>query len=158
MLTKQTILEILDKPGLQAGINDYCYLFNNLYSTNVAEDAHYQDVFRKFYQMRKFYSDEFASVYFQLLEELKADQNNVTFQEIFDRILGIQNTFEMSFSSKMLHMLQPENPIWDSVVAKEHFGLCIPASGHKKRESAVCRNMICTKRNFMNIYILIKDR
>ena len=41
MLTKQTILEILDKPGLQAGINDYCYLLNNLYSTNVAEDAHY---------------------------------------------------------------------------------------------------------------------
>ena len=60
MLTKQTILEILDKPGLQAGINDYCYLLNNLYSTNVAEDAHYQDVFRKFYQMRKFYSDEFV--------------------------------------------------------------------------------------------------
>ena len=94
MLTKQTILEILDKSGLQAGINDYCYLLNNLYSTNVAEDAHYQDVFRKFYQMRKFYSDEFARSYFQLLEELKADQNNVTFQELFDRILGIQNTFE----------------------------------------------------------------
>ena len=84
MLTKQTILEILDKPGLQAGINDYCYLLNNLYSANVAEDAHYQDVFRKFYQMRKFYSDEFASGYFQLLEELKADQNKVTFQELYE--------------------------------------------------------------------------
>ena len=148
MLTKQTILEILDKPGLQAGINDYCYLLNNLYSTNVAEDAHYQDVFRKFYQMRKFYSDEFASGYFQLLEELKADQNNVTFQEIFDRILGIQNTFEMSFSSKMLHMLQPENPIWDSVVTKEHFGLCIPASGHKNRESACVQRYDLYKKRF----------
>lgn len=148
MLTKQIILEILDNPGLQAGINDYSYLLNNLYSTNVAEDAHYQDVFRKFYQMRKFYSDEFASGYFQLLEELKADQNNVTFQEIFDRILGIQNTFEMSFSSKMLHMLQPENPIWDSVVTKEHFGLCIPASGHKNRESACVQRYDLYKKRF----------
>lgn len=158
MLTKQTILEILDKPGLQAGINDYCYLLNNLYSTNVAEDAHYQDVFRKFYQMRKFYSDEFASGYFQLLEELKADQNNVTFQEIFDRILGIQNTFEMSFSSKMLHMLQPENPIWDSVVTKEHLDFAYRHQDIKTVKVYVCRDTICTKRGFTNIYILMKDR
>ena len=46
MLTKQTILEILDKPGLQAGINDYCYLLNNLYWIN-------SDFYNKFYFMDK---------------------------------------------------------------------------------------------------------
>ena len=40
----------------------------------------------------------------------------------------------MSFSSKLLHTIKPEYPIWDSVVTKEHFGIRPPYASCKNRE------------------------
>ena len=53
----------------------------------------------------------------------------------------------MSFSSKLLHTIKPEYPIWDSVVTKEHFGIRPPYASCKNREQ------LCIER-----YDLYQDR
>lgn len=158
MLTKQTILEILDKPGLQAGINDYSYLLNNLYSTNVAEDAHYQDVFRKFYQMRKFYSDEFASGYFQLLEELKAGQITSLFRRYLIGYWGYRIPLKCLFRVKCYICCSRRIRFGIVWLRRSILDFAYRHQDIKTVKVHVCRDTICTKRGFTNIYILMKDR
>lgn len=43
-------------------------------------------------------------------------------------------TLEVSFSSKLVHTLDPEQPIWDRNVTDRHFGYKIPTYGTKDRE------------------------
>lgn len=42
-------------------------------------DTEFQNIYRDFYQMRRFYSDEFARKYFRLMEQIKG-MSGVTFK------------------------------------------------------------------------------
>ncbi len=128
---------ILEKDSLKKGIEQYQSIRNRLYATNITEDTEFQNDFRTFYQMRRFYSDEFARHYFLLLEQLKYTQN-ISFEMAMERVKHIQGTYEMSFASKLAHTINPTLPIWDSVVTK-HFGVRAPYSKSKDREQACCK-------------------
>lgn len=43
----------------------------------------------------------------------------------------------VSFSSKLVHTLEPEQPIWDRSVTDKHFGYKISAYGTKDREKNI---------------------
>lgn len=136
---KTSILyETLHKVKLAEGLKTYQYLMTSLHSTDVSRDEAFQTAFRNFYQMRSFYSDEFARSYFKLMEKLKDYGPDMTFKIAFERVKHIQHTYEMSFSSKLAHTINPLLPIWDSVVTSGHFGIRPPYAGHKDRENACC--------------------
>lgn len=137
MIEIKHVEEILKKTELEQGLKKYILIMEEFKKVNVAEDISYQKTFRDFYQMRRFYSDEFASEYFKIMEDMKRVQN-VTFEEIFQRVKCIQNTYEISFASKMLHTFDPSKPIWDSIVTKGHFKITAPYPGAKNREKAFC--------------------
>ena len=137
MLTIEKTREILKKPALKSGLVKYQYLMDRLHRTDVSADAEFQRVYRDFYQMRRFYSDDFARRYFRLMEDLK-DSFSMSFPMAMERIKHIQGTYEMSFSSKMAHTIAPQHPIWDSVVAAGHFKMRAPAAGCKDREQKCC--------------------
>lgn len=137
MLQTERIREILQAPALRAGLASYKFIMERLHRTDVSTDRQFQSVFRDFYRMRRFYSDDFARHYFQLLEHLKSSRN-MSFRMAMERIKHIQGTYEMSFSSKMTHTIDPQHPIWDSVVTNQHFGIRAP-SDRRDWEEACCR-------------------
>lgn len=133
---EERIREILKKQVLKDGLQTYRFLMERLRQTDVSADREFQSTFRNFYQMKRFYSDAFAAHYFILMEQLK-DSRDMRFVMALERIRHIQNTYEMSFASKMTHTIQPRHPIWDSVVTGKHFGLSAPYT-KKNREEACC--------------------
>lgn len=119
------IKEILDVPVLESYLKTYKYLMDTVQKTNVATDMKFQDTYRDFYQIRRFYSDAFASSYFEIMEAMKS-QDEISFKLVFEWVRRIKNSAEMSFSSKMVHTFRSDQPIWDSRVATVHFGLSVP--------------------------------
>lgn len=138
MIQIENVEKILQKPEIETGLNKYQYIMKSLHETDVSSDKEYQSVFRDFYQMRRFYSDEFAQHYFHLLEQMK-HTNNMTFKMAIERVKHIQNTYEISFSSKLAHTINPLLPIWDSVVTGKHFQIRAPYASAKDREKACCQ-------------------
>ena len=137
MIGEERIREILKKPVLKDGLQSYRYIMERLYQTDVSADREFQSAFRNFYQMKRFYSDEFAGHYFKLMEQLK-NSRDMSFVMALERVKHIRNAYEMSFSSKMAHTINPLHPIWDSVVTKKHFGISVPYA-KKDREEACCK-------------------
>lgn len=139
MITKEKVEEILQIKELKKGVEIYIYLQKRLYETDVTKDEEFQKIFRNFYQLRRFYSDEFARRYFKILENMKDIGEEMTFEMALERVKHIQGTYEMSFSSKMANIINPAKPIWDSVVTTGHFHMRAPAASAKDREKACIR-------------------
>lgn len=138
-ITEKQIREIVKSKQVEQGLAIYQSLMDRVNQINVSKDLSFQDDFRKFYQMRRFYSDDFAKHYFVLLEQLKNSGDNISMEMILERVLHIQNTYEISFSSKMLHTINPLKPIWDSIVTKNHFDINAPSSNCKDRTRAIVK-------------------
>ena len=141
MLIYSTTDAILYKPELSEGLEKNIYIMDRFQKTDVSKDDEFQWVFRDFYQMRRFYSDTFAKHYFVLLEQLKTTRN-LSFKMAIERVKHIRNSYEMSFSSKLLHTINPLHPIWDSIVTVRHFGIKAPYASAKDREEACCQRYI----------------
>ena len=140
---------ILHKPELAAGLEKYKYIMDRLQKTDVSNDEEFQRVFRDFYQMRRFYSDDFAKHYFILMEQLKTARD-ISFRMAIERIKHIQGSFEMSFSSKLVHTINPRHPIWDSIVTNRHFEIKAPYASVKDRENACCQQYKMYEDQFYN--------
>lgn len=105
------------------GITKYLYIKNNL------SNGKYKDVYRVFYGLARI-GKTFCENYFKEMERLKADKDKITFKTIFEAISKERN--ETSFASKMLHTFKPEFPIWDRIVATDHFGMKVPNKAEKE--------------------------
>lgn len=138
VVTKEKVEQILTAPALKAGLEKYQYIMERFRKVDVSEDTEFQGVYRDFYQMRRFYSDEFARKYFRLMEQLK-EMDAVTFKMVFERVKHIQCTYEISFSSKMAHTFNPQMPIWDKIVATDHFGFRSPTGSNDREQKMVGR-------------------
>ena len=119
---KRIVAEILQRAELTQGIERYqelLYLLKEQH-VNVADDEHFQHLYRTFYALshRK---KPFYPAYFNAFQGALANPD-MSHREIFDTICGISHFCEISFSSKILHNLDPNIPIYDSVVGWYHFG------------------------------------
>lgn len=113
------------------GLERYEYLMNQLHKVDVSTDAEYQHVYTLFYRMKPFRSDDFLMEYFRYMEQAK-NEPNLMFESAFPNIYRISGSMEMSFCSKMIHTINPSQPIWDKVVATDHFHFTKPYSRCKK--------------------------
>lgn len=132
-LEKATL--IVKRNEISRGIEKYKYFQDRLYETDVSNNDFYQKEFRTFYQMRRFYNNQFAEGFFSLLEMAKR-KKEIDFQYVFQSMKEIQGTYEISFSSKLLHTIDPSNPIWDSIVTRNHFGIKPPNSSCNNKTDA----------------------
>jgi len=137
MISLEQAKTILNKIEISDGLRKYQLIMKLLRETDVSKNEEFQMTFRDFYSIRPFYSDEFARQYFEIFERLK-NYKDISFQIVFNRIKSIQGTYEVSFSSKMVHSINVEYPIWDSVVSTKQFGFKAPSSATKNRENACC--------------------
>lgn len=145
MITEKEAKEILAKQELKAGIAKYKYIMEWVRQTDVSTDTEFQIAYRDFYRMRRFYNDEFALHYFKLMEQNKTVRS-FSFKMALERVKHIQGTYEMSFSSKMAHTINPDTPIWDSIVTG-HFGIRAPGKS-QNREMRICETYDKFKQRF----------
>lgn len=145
MLKCLDIKTILEKKEIEKGLEQYLYIMEQFNHVNVAENIEFQKAYRKFYRLYRNYSDNFCKEYFTIMENLKYDKKSIRFDNILHSVSILKNRLEISYSSKMLHTLNPSYPIWDSIVTKKHFNIQNPPTNIEHRELCAC--------NKYNIYV-----
>lgn len=95
-------------------LNTYYWLQDNLHLRNVADDIEYRRKFAGYYRMR-FVSKQYRDSFFSLFETVKNDAE-LSFANIARQLFLVDGKHEFSFTSKMLHTIDPDRPIYDSQV------------------------------------------
>lgn len=115
---------------IRKGIAKYLFLRQQLFATNVAEDQNFQKAFNGFFRMRR-RTEAYYADYYAYLQEHK--RSGVAFSDALTFLYQRHGRLEMSFVSKMVALVDPTYPIWDSVVTKGHFGITAPYAKAKNR-------------------------
>lgn len=126
-LLNRNIDALLASIAKDGGIPDYKYLIKEFRNTDVSRDDKFQRIYRAYWQMGAArLCDSFCKTYFEYLEELKAF-DKVDVQTIAVRLYNVpanargDRKLHFAFSTKMAHMLQPNRPVYDSLVARFYF-------------------------------------
>ena len=115
---------------IQSGIDKYQYLRGRLFETDVSTDKDFQKAFNGFFRMGR-RSEEYYADYYWYLQQNK--MNGINFADALAFLYNKYGKLEMSFVSKMVAIVNPVFPIWDSVVTKGHFGITAPYANAKDR-------------------------
>lgn len=143
---------ILAKPKMHIGIERYRFIMEKVRQVDVSLDEGFQKTYENFYTLGR-YPKEFRRDYFAYMERYKATKPS--FEQTLSYFLKY-GTLEVSFSSKLVHTLDPEQPIWDRNVTDQHFGYKIPAYGTKDREKKILDRYMRYKRDFFK-YVASDD-
>lgn len=143
---------ILAKPKMLIGIERYRFIMEKVQRVDVSLDEGFQKTYENFYTLGR-YPKEFRRDYFVYMERVK--EIKPSFEETLSYFLKY-GTLEVSFSSKLVHTLDPEQPIWDRNVTDRHFGYKIPTYGTKDREKKMLDRYMRYKRDFFK-YVASDD-
>jgi hypothetical protein len=125
----EPLLASIAKDG---GLDQYKYLMDTFRHTDTTHDHQFQRTYRSYWQMGAArLSDDFCKAYFEHLEELKAFEHAdvgpiaLRLYRMASNRTASNRTGErklhFSFSTKMVHMLRPDTPVYDSLVAQFFF-------------------------------------
>lgn len=102
---------------MRKGIKKYIYIMNNVKNVNVSiYKSEFQRKYNGFYRVQR-RSENWYKTYFTILE---TNKNNISLS-FYDVLFEMYNKFdrvETSFSSKLLHTVNPSMPIYDSKVVE----------------------------------------
>lgn len=143
---------ILAKPKMYVGIKRYRFIMEKVWQVDVFRDEVFQKTYENFYKLSR-YPKEFRRVYFAYMEQFK--KSKPSFEDTLLYFLKY-GSLEVSFSSKLVHTLDPEQPIWDKNVTNNHFGYKIPVTRTKDREKKVLDRYISYKNDFVK-YVASDD-
>ena len=117
-------LKIEDRLGM------YLYLINVVDKVDVAQDRDFQNIYSTYFTFRgKMWTE--SSKYFNFMQQRKND-NTLTFETVLKCLSGRLGFVTPSFSSKLLSMINPDKPVWDSEVLKK-LDMKAPSHGSKER-------------------------
>ncbi len=122
---KRTRTEII-----RVGIEKYQRLRKQLFEKDVSTDLDFQKAFNGFFRMGRRTAAYYAD-YYKYLQDHKT--TGIIFAEALTYLYERHGRLEMSFVSKMVALVDPKYPIWDSVVTKGHFGIMAPYANVKNR-------------------------
>lgn len=115
---------------IRTGIQKYQHLRQGLFNTDVSTNGEFQRVFNGFFKMRQ-RKEAFYTDFYRYMERHK--KNGICFADALGFLYNRHGKMELSFVSKMVALVDPSFPIWDSVVASGHFGLKKPYANSKNR-------------------------
>ncbi|MBQ7341317.1 MAG: hypothetical protein IJW41_04035 [Oscillospiraceae bacterium] len=115
---------------IRSGIEKYRLLRQQLFETDVSTDRDFQRTYNGFWRMGR-RTEAYYSDYYCYLQQHK--NTGVLFADALTYLYEKHGRLEMSFVSKMVAMVDPQYPIWDSVVTKGHFGIIAPFANVKNR-------------------------
>ena len=94
------------------GVQKYAEILKSFSSTNVILDELFQKKFNGFYRVRR--NSDWQKVYYSIMEDGK--RKPLTFEMVLKELFTSLGRVEASFSSKLLHTLNNDMPIWDKWV------------------------------------------
>ena len=111
-----------------ARLDKYAFIMKRFAVADVSSDEEFKRAFVSFYRVRC--PQWWIDGYFVILQEMRS-RKDVSIRVILERLCEMSGgrRIDLSFASKMLHTIQPDMPIWDSVVATNLDLAPIPASG-----------------------------
>ncbi|MDZ7652859.1 MAG: hypothetical protein U5L03_10065 [Burkholderiaceae bacterium] len=119
---------ILDSIAVDDDIQPYIWLLKRLQVTNVAGDAEFQAKYRRYWQMNQArLSPDYLSAYFRHLQRIKHFPGPHDPVSIAQRLHSIPTqrsgrlSLQFSFASKLVHMVSPRRPVYDSRVERFYF-------------------------------------
>ena len=132
---------MLDEIDLETEIKPYTCLSRNLHGRDVSADEEYQKKYSWYWALNGAgLGKEFRAAYFCELERLKCSQTDVETVEAVARRLweapvnrSGRRSLQFSFASKLVHMVNPDLPLYDSKV--EDFYFLPPTSASEKLEA-----------------------
>jgi hypothetical protein len=138
---------LLDTINPQADIDPYVWLLGALPNLNIAQDQEFQRVYRRYWQLNPArLSEGYLAAYFGHLEQLKFQPEHVTVEGVARHLLPVpthgngRQSLQFSFASKLVHMLNPEQPVYDSMVESFFF---LPTGGaNETTEQKIARLLI----------------
>ena len=108
----------IETEELKKELGKYIYLINNVRQAKVSGTSEFRDVYHNFFTFRgKLAKWEVFLKYCEYMQEC-VKKNRVEFKEILGRLHDDCKIVTPVFSSKLLSMLNPDMPVWDSVVVK----------------------------------------
>ncbi len=132
-IINQHVDALLNSINPQVDIDPYVWLLGELPKRNVARDQEYQRIYRRYWQLNpERLSEEYLAAYFGYLEQLKAQPENVMVETVTSHLFitpthgNGRQSLQFSFASKLVHMLNPEQPVYDSMVETFFF---LPSGG-----------------------------
>lgn len=108
-------------------LEQYLSIMEKVELVDVSSDSDFQREFNYFYKLRR--NAEWRAVFYCLFEECKSIKD-ISFERILYTLYERTGYIEASFSSKLLATLNPDMPIWDSIVLSR-FGLKPSTSTNK---------------------------
>ena len=115
---------------IQSGIEKYQFLRQQLFSKDVSTDRDFQKTFNGFFRMGRRTTAYYNDYYCYLQQHKKM---GISFADALTYLYSKHGRLEMSFVSKMVALVNPTFPIWDSVVTKGQFGIIAPNANTKNR-------------------------
>lgn len=119
---------LLDAISPDIAIAPYNQLIRSLKEVDVSNDQNFRNIYAKYWGLNAArLAPGFENVYFQNLEDLKASADNVEVQSIASKLFATptgedgQRSLQFSFSSKLVHMICPHMPVYDSTVERFFF-------------------------------------
>jgi len=94
-------------------IEKYADILKKVSSVDIANDENFQKEFTYFYRVRR--NDDWRKSFYALFSECR-DKKGLSFDYILREIYRLTGRIEASFSSKLFATLNPDMPIWDSIV------------------------------------------
>ena len=109
---KDDILNKFDNKMMET----YRWLQEELYLRDVSVDQEYRRKFSSYYIMR-YVSQEYRDAFFRVFEKIK-NKPDISFRDVSYRLYDVDQKHQFSFISKMLHTINPHEPIFDSQVCE----------------------------------------
>ncbi|MBO7477190.1 MAG: hypothetical protein J6U04_04570 [Salinivirgaceae bacterium] len=103
-------------------VQKYLYTINK---KDEADSNEYKAIYKNFYGLGRFSSNDFVNEYFKELQIKKTEYENVDSKCVMDVIKHFQpftSSNQYSFSTKLLHTINNDYPIYDSKVGRFYCG------------------------------------
>ena len=94
------------------GVEKYADILKTFPLTNAANDTAFQKKFNGFYRVRR--DSAWQKVYYEIMERGKSSP--LTFESVLCELYQKLGRVEASFTSKLIHTLNNDMPIWDKWV------------------------------------------
>jgi hypothetical protein len=125
-VVNQYAKEILDAISVKHDLEPYVWLTNGLHRMNVSSDTEYQRQYRQFWQLNPArLRPNYLEAYFKQLQRLKSKRlSEVNVNSVARLLLKVPThgtslrRLQFSFASKLVHMINPDKPVYDSMVER----------------------------------------
>lgn len=98
-----------------SGIDKYLSIMGKVLATDLSMDEDFQHLFNGFYQVRR--NKEWRDIFYSFMENNKNNALSINDVLLYLNENTLEHRVELSFSSKLLHTIEPDYPIYDKNVA-----------------------------------------